>query len=81
MGESKTTEPNTGPDVGPGELAARLGLMRSTFMRALEAGKIREPSSYTPGGHRRWTVAEAVDIVRAAGRPVPEAWAAGKVGG
>lgn len=74
MGEPKTTEPNTGPDVNPGELAAQLGLPRSTFMRAIETGKIPAPSSLTPGGHRRWTRAEAASIVRAAGRTVPKAW-------
>lgn len=57
-----------------GELADALDSTPSTIKRHIEAGTVPEAEARTEGGHRRWSVASAAAIVRAAGRAVPPRW-------
>lgn len=59
-----------------GVLANALDSTPSTIKRHIEAGTVPEAEARTAGGHRRWNVASAAAIVRAAGRAVPAGWEA-----
>lgn len=59
-----------------GELAEALGSSPSSVKRAVERREIPDAEARTEGGHRRWSVASAAAIVRAAGRAVPRGWEA-----
>lgn len=66
--------------VGVTALAAALGTNRSQLLRRIVGGQVPEGIRTRGGGvgpgHRRWKLADAMTIVRKAGRPVPEAWGA-----
>lgn len=60
--------------VGVGALASALGTSRSSLLRAIVEKQIPDADGRTLGKHRRWSLALAAQIVRAAGRPVPQGW-------
>jgi hypothetical protein len=60
-----------------GALCKALGhVPRSTLLRAVAAGQIKDADTRTAGGHRRWSYALARQIVEAHGRKAPKAWGA-----
>ena len=65
------TAPET---VGAKELAAALGGNTKQLYTARRAKKVPEPDRPTIGGHPRWSLALAAEIVRAHGKPVPAEW-------
>lgn len=88
MNDSTTPAPVPGRLVGSGELAAALQVSRQTIVRWIDAGRIPEPWRAPPGDAiipsgsdhpvggpwRRWPIKVAIEIVKKAGRPLPDGW-------
>lgn len=59
-----------------GMLAAALGVQPQRLRRWADRGRAGAPQQPRAGAHRRWSLPEAVAILRTYGKAVPEAWGA-----
>ena len=68
----KETRPSKARYCGAQTAADMLGISRQTLVRAVTSGKYRLTVTETPGGHRRFDVAEIEQLVELrAGLPTP----------